>query len=187
MSKLTITPLRLKGTYLIETNPFKDTRGVFARFFCKTEMEQLLDGKQIVNINFSKNCRKGAVRGLHYQLPPFAELKMPRCIKGKVLDVFVDVRKNSPTFLQWDTVELSEENMKMVVVPEGFAHGFQSLQDNSEIVYLTTQHFSSEYERGLNINDPSLNIKLPLTITDLSDRDSKHPFLTDIAFEGVIL
>ncbi len=187
MNKLKITPLRLHGTYLIETNPFKDTRGVFARFFCQKEMENLLEGKQVVNVNYSKNFRKGAVRGLHYQLKPFAELKMPRCIKGRVLDVFVDVRRNSPTFLEWDAIELSEQNMRMIVVPEGFAHGFQSLEDNSELMYLSTQFFSSEYERALNIKDPLLDIRLPLSITDLSERDSNHPFLEDLNFEGIIV
>lgn len=187
MGKLIISPLRLEGTYVIETNPFKDSRGIFARFFCQKEMEELLSGRQIVNANFSKNFRKGAVRGLHYQILPYAEMKMPRCIKGSVLDIFVDVRRNSPTFLQWDSVELSAENMKMVVIPEGFAHGFQSLEDNSEIMYLTTQFFSGENENALNIKDPRLDIKLPLSIMDLSIRDNNHPLIDDIKFEGILI
>ena len=187
MKKLKISPLRLNGTYVIETNPFKDSRGIFARFFCQKEMEELLLGKQIINVNFSKNYKKGAVRGLHYQKSPYAEMKMPRCIKGRVLDIFVDVRRNSPTFLHWDSVELSPENMKMVLIPEGFAHGFQSLEDNSEIIYLSTQFFSGENESALNINDPRLDIKLPLSITDISIRDNNHPLIDDIKFEGIII
>lgn len=187
MNKLTITPLRLQGTYLVETNPFEDARGIFARFFCQKEMEKLLQGKQIVNVNYSKNYRKGAIRGLHFQLPPYSELKMPRCIKGKVLDLFVDVRKHSPTFLEWDAVELSEQNMRMVVVPEGFAHGFQSLEDDSELMYLSTQFFSGEYERALNIKDPRLSIELPMDISDISERDSNHPFINDSNFKGIVV
>ncbi len=187
MGKLKISPLRLNGTYVIETNPFEDSRGIFARFFCQKEMEELLEGKQIVNANFSKNYKKGAVRGLHYQSSPYAEMKMPRCIKGRVLDIFVDVRRDSPTFLQWDTIELTSENMKMVVIPEGFAHGFQSLEDDSEIMYLTTQFFSGEYEGALNIKDPRLNINLPLPISDISSRDNIHPFIEDTGFKGIII
>ena len=187
MKKLKISPLRLEGTYIVETIPFEDSRGMFARFFCQKEMEELLLGKQIVNANFSKNNQKGAIRGLHFQKEAYAEMKMPRCIKGRILDIFVDVRRNSPTFLQWDSVELSAENMKMVVIPEGFAHGFQSLEDNSEIMYLSTQFFSSENEGALNIRDPKLNIKLPLPITDISNRDKNHPLIDDVKFEGIII
>ncbi|MFO8162962.1 MAG: dTDP-4-dehydrorhamnose 3,5-epimerase family protein [Desulfatiglandales bacterium] len=187
MDKLKISPLKLSGTYIIETLPFKDDRGVFARFFCQKEMGNILLDRQIVNVNFSKNYKKGAVRGLHYQLSPFAEMKMPRCIKGRVVDVFVDVRKDSPTFLQWDSIELSDEDMKMLVIPEGFAHGFQSLEDDSELMYLTTQFFSKELERALNIKDPRLNINLPIEITDMSDRDKSHPFIDNINFEGIIV
>jgi dTDP-4-dehydrorhamnose 3,5-epimerase len=187
MNKLKISPLKLRGTYIIETIPFEDDRGIFARFYCHNEMGDILLDRQIVNANFSRNYKKGAVRGLHFQLSPFAEMKMPRCIKGRVVDVFVDVRKNSPTFLQWDSVELSAENMRMLVIPEGFAHGFQSLEDDTELMYLTTQFFSKDYERALNINDPKLNISLPIAISDISDRDKNHPFICDTNFEGIIV
>lgn len=185
MNKLDIKPLKLNGTFAIETNLFEDERGVFARLFCQKEMSEILADRHIVNVNFSKNFRAGAVRGLHYQMKPFAEMKMPRCIKGRVLDIFVDIRKESSTFLHWDAIELSAENMKMLVIPEGFAHGFQSLEDNSEIVYLSTQYFSEEYERALNINDPKLNITLPIEITDISNRDLIHPFIATTKFKGI--
>ena len=148
--------------------------------------------KTLLFVSFLMLCvftygQKGSVRGLHYQKPPFAEMKMVRCIKGKVLDVFVDIRKDSPAFLQWDSVELSGENMKMVVIPEGFAHGFQTLEEDSEIIYLTSQYFSGEYEDALNFNDPKLGIKLPLGMTDMSEKDKNHPFIEEIDFNGIII
>ena len=125
------------------------------------------------------------MRGLHYQNPPFAEMKMPRCISGKVLDIFVDIRENSKTFLKWESIVLSEENQKMLIIPEGFAHGIQSLEDNSQILYLSTEHFYSEYEDALNIKDPYLNIKLPIPISDISEKDDKHDFLDLSKFKGI--
>ena len=112
-------------------------------------------------------------------------MKMPRCIRGKVLDVFVDIRKNSNTFLKWDSVVLSEENQKMLIIPEGFAHGIQSLEDNSQILYLSTEHFDSKYEDALNIKDPHFNITLPMPISDISEKDDKHDFLDLSKFKGI--
>ena len=185
MKKLKITKLRLEGTYVVEPNPFVDTRGVFSRYFCKRELKKIINDREIVNINYSKNYKKGAVRGLHYQIPPYSEMKMPRCISGKVLDIFVDIRKNSKTFLKSDSVILSEENQKMLIIPEGFAHGIQSLEDNSQILYLSTEYFYGEYELALNIKDPNLKIKLPLTISEISEKDNQHKFLDLSKFEGV--
>lgn len=185
MNKLNITPLKLEGTFIVESNSFNDSRGVFSRYFCKEELKTILNGKDIVNVNFSKNYRKGAIRGLHYQEMPYGEIKMPRCIKGKILDVFVDVRKESKTFLQWDSVELSAENQKMVIIPQGFAHGFQSLEDDSEIIYLSTEHFYGDHEFALNIKDPLIGINLPLPISDISERDMNHSFLDLSTFTGV--
>lgn len=177
--KLKIKPLKLKGTFLIESNSFKDHRGVFARFFCQNEMKEVVGERQIMNVNFSKTIREGSFRGLHYQKPPFAEMKMVRCIRGNVKDFFVDIRADSETFLKWDSVELSADEMNMVVIPEGFAHGFQALEDNSEIIYLTSQFYSAEHEGALNVNDPELAIELPLKISDISDKDKNHPFVDD--------
>ncbi len=185
MSKLKVTKLKLEGTYIIESNPFSDNRGVFSRYFCKNELKDIMQNREILNINYSKNYKKGAIRGLHYQKPPFAETKMPRCIRGKILDIFVDVRENSKTFLQWDSVILSEENQKMLFLPEGFAHGIQSLEDNSQILYLSTQYFYSEHEEALNIKDPQLNVNLPIPITDISEKDSNHGFIDLTKFKGV--
>jgi len=185
MNKLKITPLKLEGTYIVESNSFKDSRGVFSRYFCRKELEKILNGKDIVNVNFSKNYRKGAIRGLHYQEMPFAEIKLLRCIKGSILDVFVDLRQGSKTFLQWDSVEISAENQKMVVIPEGFAHGFQSLEDDSEIIYLSTEHFLPNHEHALNIKDPLIGIELPLPISDISERDMNHNLIDLSTFLAV--
>ena len=185
MNKLNISSLKLEGTFIVESNSFSDSRGIFSRYFCKEELKKILNGKDIVNVNFSKNYRKGAIRGLHYQQMPYAEIKMPRCIKGKILDVFVDVRQGSKTFLQWDSVELSAENQKMVIIPQGFAHGFQSLEDDSEIIYLSTEHFYGDHEFAINIKDPIIGINLPLPITDISERDINHSFLDLSTFKGV--
>ena len=187
MSNLKIRELALKGSYEIISKPFVDERGMFARFFCSNELKDILQGKKIVNVNFSQNINKGAIRGLHFQPQPYAEIKMPRCIKGKILDIIVDVRKDSPTFLKSISVELSAKNMKMLFVPEGFAHGFQSLENDSQIIYFTTQFFSSGTEMALNIKDPRLGIKLPIPITQMSDRDLKTPFINEQKFKGITL
>lgn len=185
MNKLNIIPLKIEGTFIIESNSFYDSRGIFSRYFCKDELKKFLNGNEIVNVNFSKNFRKGAIRGLHYQEMPYGEIKMPRCIRGKILDIFVDIREGSKTFLQWDSVELSAENQKMLIIPEGFAHGFQSLEDNSEIIYLSTEHFYADHEFAINIKDPLIGIKLPLPISDISKRDMNHDFLDLSTFKGV--
>ena len=185
MSDLIITPLKLDGTYVIESNGHKDKRGYFSRYYSKRDLQKILNEKEILNINFSQNFKKGVFRGLHYQKPPYCEIKMPRCIKGKILDIFVDLRENSKTFLEWDSIVLSEENQKMLFIPEGFAHGFQSLDDNSQILYLTTEYFFQEYEDALNIKDPLLKIKLPLPISDISEKDMQHEFIDISKFKGI--
>lgn len=187
MSNLKITELSMKGAYEIVSSPFVDERGMFARFFCSNELKDILNGKTIVNINFSQNINKGAVRGLHFQPQPYAEIKMPRCIKGKILDIIVDVRKDSPTFLQSASIELSPENMKMLYIPEGFAHGFQSLENDSQIIYFTTQFFSNGTEMALNIKDPKLDIKLPLPISQISERDTQTQFIDNLKFIGITI
>lgn len=184
MGKLTINKTPIEGLYVVDTAAFIDNRGAFARWFCESELSEIIGNRHIKNVNFSKTIKKGSVRGLHFQRPPHAEMKLIRCINGKILDVVVDIRAGSPTFLQHYAVELSAENMKMFLIPEGFAHGFQSLEDNSEIMYLVTEFYSSEYEGGLRYNDPKLGIKLPLDIADISEKDSKHG-LIDSDFDGL--
>ena len=184
MGKLNITKTPFEGLYVVETDAFLDYRGAFARWFCEGEMKEILGNRHIKNVNFSRTVKKGSIRGIHFQKPPYAEMKMVRCIRGKILDVVVDIRKDSPTYLQHYVVELSAENMKLFVIPEGFAHAFQSLEDNSEIMYLVTEFYSPEAEAGLRFSDPSLSINWPLDITDISAKDATHPLVAD-GFEAL--
>lgn len=169
----------LKGCYVIVTTPFTDQRGIFARFFCESELAQVIEDRKIVNVNFSRTLKRGAIRGMHFQRFPDAEMKFVRCVKGKVFDVAVDLRKESPTYLQWYGVELSAENMNMFAIPEGFAHGFQALEDDVEIMYLVTAFYSPSCEGGLNHADPQIDIHWPLPITDVSEKDLHHPYIRD--------
>jgi len=170
---------QLKGCYVIKTTPFTDQRGLFARFFCERELAQVIGDRKIVNVNFSQTLKKGSIRGMHFQRFPDAEMKFVRCIRGKIFDVAVDLRKDSPTYLHWYGVELSAENMNMLAVPEGFAHGFQALEDNVEIMYMVTAFYSPSCEGGLNHADPQIDIHWPLPITDISEKDLRHPYIHD--------
>ena len=181
-----IIKISFKDAYIIEPEPFKDDRGLFARVFCQNELESILNGKRIVQINHSLTHQKGAIRGMHFQRPPMAEIKMVRCICGSVFDVIIDLRKGSPSFLKWHGEILSSENMKMMYIPEGFAHGFQTLQPNSELLYLHTEFYSPEHEDGVCYNDPKIGIKWPLEVTEISDKDKRYPFLTQ-DFGGIQL
>ena len=184
MGKLSIHTTPLEGLYVVETEPFMDHRGAFARWFCEAELAEVIDTRRIKNVNFSRTVKAGSIRGMHFQRPPHAEMKMVRCIRGKILDVVVDIRKDSPTFLQHYGVELSAENMRLFVIPEGFAHGFQSLEDDCEIMYLVTEFYSPESEDGLRYNDPALGISWPLAMSDISEKDGKHPLISP-EFDGV--
>jgi dTDP-4-dehydrorhamnose 3,5-epimerase len=174
----------LKGSYTIELTPFTDSRGWFARTWCKNEFQQIGHTKEWVQMNHSFNAKAGAVRGMHYQLPPYTEIKMVRCIAGAVYDVIIDLRKGSETFLQWFGTELSAKNKTMLYIPEGFAHGFQTLADDTELIYQHTDFFTPGAEAGIQYNDPMLNIKWPLEPTEISDRDKWHPLLND-NFTGI--
>lgn len=167
----------LKGAYTIDLQPFRDERGLFARTYCQKEFEAIGHHKEFVQFNHSHTRHKGTLRGMHYQRPPHAETKLIRCIKGKVYDVIIDLRKDSPTFLKYLGVELSAQNMRMIYVPEGFAHGFQTLEDDTELIYHHTAFYVPEAEGGVRYNDPLINIKWPLPPTVLSEKDQKYPFL----------
>ena len=179
-----ITPLPLKDSYLIVPDPFKDNRGQFARIFCKKEMSAAGLTKNIVQVNHSLTVQKGVVRGMHFQYPPKAEIKMVKCLNGEVFDVIVDLRKDSPTFLKWHGEILSEANMKMIYIPEGFAHGFQTMEKNCKLLYFHTEFYNSGFEGSVRYNDPLINISWPLEITDISSKDRKHPLLAD-DFSGI--
>jgi dTDP-4-dehydrorhamnose 3,5-epimerase len=177
-------PAPLPGIYIIELQPVSDSRGWFARTFCKNEFAEIGHTKEWVQMNHSHTNRKGAIRGMHYQLPPFSEIKMVRCIAGAVLDVVIDVRKDSATFLQWTAVELTAANKRMIYIPEGFAHGFQTLEDDSELIYNHSSFYTPGAEGGIRYNDPLVNINWPLPVTDISDRDLSHPLLND-SYKGI--
>ncbi|MEM7510831.1 MAG: dTDP-4-dehydrorhamnose 3,5-epimerase [Bacteroidota bacterium] len=178
------TETNLKGAYIIELEPFQDHRGMFARTFCKKEFDAIAHHKEFVQFNHSRTANKGTLRGMHYQKPPFAEIKLIRCIRGAVYDVIIDVRKNSPTFLKYIGVELTEENQKMIYVPEGFAHGFQTMTDDAELLYKHTAYYTPGSEGGLRYDEPNVNIAWPLDPIDLSKRDIEAEYLTE-AFDGI--
>ena len=171
---------------VVQSTPHHDARGAFTRLFCARELTSLLGGRQIAQINQSATTRTGAVRGLHFQYPPHAEMKMVRCLRGRVWDVAVDLRSGSPTFLQWHAQELTPEDSQMMLIPEGFAHGFQTLEPASELLYLHTAFYDQPSEAGLRHDDPRLAITWPLPPQDLSSRDLTHPLLDD-DFTGVEL
>lgn len=175
---------RIEGVYIVELKLLEDERGGFARTFCKNEFEKIGHTKEFVQMNQSWNLQKGTVRGMHYQVPPYREVKVVRCVRGKVLDVVVDIRKGSPTFLQHLAVELSEENKFALYIPEGFAHGFQTLEDNTELIYMHTEYFTPNADRGLNYADPQLAIRWPLPVSKISEKDKNHSYM-DSQFEGI--
>jgi dTDP-4-dehydrorhamnose 3,5-epimerase len=171
--KFTETPLR--GAYVIDLEYRADERGWFARFFCQREFEQHGLCHDVVQINNSLNKFKHTLRGLHYQLPPKAEDKIVRCVRGALLDVIVDLRTESPTFLQHFFVELTADNRRMLYVPKRFATGVFTLEDNTEALYMTTEFYSPEHERGLRYNDLKLGIRWPSEPAVISEKDQKHP------------
>jgi len=166
--------LRLKNVFEIILNPLRDERGFFMRTFDYQVFLNKNLNSHWVQENHSGTIKKNTLRGLHLQLPPFSETKLIRCIKGKVFDVFVDLRKDSATFGQWDSVELSEDNYKMILIPKGFAHGFYTLSDNCEVTYKVDNYYSPSHEIGLLWDDPDLGIKWPGRNPLLSEKDRQN-------------
>lgn len=177
-------PTPLPGAFVVIPEPIRDERGGFARTFCTHEFEKIGFTGSIAQINQSFTAAQGTVRGLHYQLPPHAETKLVRCLRGSAYDVIVDIRSGSPTFLQWFTCTLTPHNMLAMYIPKGFAHGFQALEDNTELLYLHSTHYSPGHEGGLRHDDPALQIPWPLPVTVVSDRDRKH-YVISKEFAGV--
>jgi len=178
------SPTPLSGSFSIDLNPFSDERGWFARYFCKNEFKEIGHDAEWVQMNHSFTKQVGSVRGMHYQEGEYKEIKLVRCIAGKVYDVIIDIRKDSPTFLKWFGIELSAENKKMLYIPAGFAHGFQCLSDNCELLYHHSAFYTPGRETGISYNDPSVNIEWPIEITVISERDKNHPFITN-NFKGI--
>lgn len=181
---MNITPLKFAGAAVVSTEPRQDERGSFARWFCRHELAELLDGREIININYSRTESAGAIRGMHYQRRPALEMKLVRCMRGEVYDVMVDLRANSPTFLQWHAERLSPQAMNMLLIPEGVAHGYQVLEPGSELLYLHTSAYAPEHEGGVRYDDPAIGIDWPLPPALVSDRDRSHPLL-DASFGGL--
>jgi dTDP-4-dehydrorhamnose 3,5-epimerase len=169
---------------VIERQRLTDHRGYFSRFFCAEELLAVGFALPIAQINDTLTLQRGAVRGLHFQHPPHAEDKLVSCLRGEVFDVAVDLRFGSDTFLKWHAEILSADNCKSLLIPQGFAHGFQALSDNCELLYLHSRAYVPGAEAALNVRDPALNINWPLTFTDISDRDSGHPQITR-SFTGI--
>lgn len=178
------TETSLKGSYIIDLEPLADERGWFARTYCKNEFNAIGHTKEWVQLNHSFTRQKGTIRGMHYQLPPFSEIKLVRCIAGAVYDVIIDVRKGSPTFLNYFGAELSATNKKMIYIPEGFAHGFQALTDDCELIYHHSQFYAPGVETGIKYDEPTINIEWPLPVQIISARDNSHP-LIDVNFKGL--
>lgn len=176
----------LLGLKVIQRKRIEDSRGFLSRFFCANEFNAYGFNKPVSQINHTLTRQKGAVRGLHYQQPPHAEIKLVSCLKGEVFDVAVDLRKDSPTFLHWHGELLSDNNQRSLLIPEGFAHGFQTLTEDCELLYLHSAPYVKEAEAALNVTDPKLDIAWPLDITELSERDRSHPMLK-LDFEGIVL
>ena len=165
----------LKGAYIIEVEKLRDDRGFFGRLWCESEIKEIGLNPNLVQSNVSFNLKKGTLRGMHFQKKPFQETKLVRCTRGSVYDVIIDIRPDSPTFKKWIGVKLSSDNYKMIYVPEGFAHGFLTLEDNSEVYYLVTEEYHKNAEGGIKWNDPEINIKWPLEVSEISERDKEHP------------
>ena len=179
-------PTPLEGLYVAERRPTTDHRGFFCRFFCAVEFQSAGLIKPVIQINHTYTVNKGAVRGLHFQCPPYAEVKIVRCLRGEVFDVAVDIRKGSPTFLQWHGEILSAENGRSLLIPEGFAHGFQTLTEDCELIYLHSAPYCAQAEGALHVNDPRLDVAWSIPVTDISERDRSHPFLQS-NFDGIAL
>lgn len=173
--KISSTPIA--DLVVVDTTPFVDHRGEFSRHFCVQELAPILGERHIVQINHSVTRTVGALRGLHFQRPPHAEMKLVRCLRGRIRDVAVDLRPGSPTYLRWHAEELSAANRRMLAIPEGFAHGFQALEPDSEILYLVTAPYNPGSEGGLRHDDPAVAITWPIPVTDISARDQAWPSL----------
>lgn len=186
MARFEFIPTPLEGLHVVQRQVLRDERGFLSRFYCADEFRSAGITKPIAQINHTMTRQKGAVRGLHFQHPPHAETKIVSCLHGEIWDIAVDLRYNSPTFLQWHGEILSAENRKSMLIPEGYAHGFQTLTPDCELIYLHTEAYHPEAEDGLQVTDPRLNINWQLPISELSPRDHNHPLIKS-DFQGIVL
>jgi dTDP-4-dehydrorhamnose 3,5-epimerase len=184
VNRFTITDLPLAGLKLVQRQRLGDARGFLSRLFCADELVAAGCIKPVIQINHTYTAKRGTVRGMHFQHAPHAEMKLINCIRGEIWDVAVDLRENSPTFLKWHAERLSAENGLALLVPEGFAHGFQALTDDVEMLYCHTMSYNASAEAGVNPQDLMLDIEWPLEITEISMRDQNHPRLNQ-QFSGL--
>lgn len=180
--RVSATPL--PGLVVIETERNADSRGRFERLFCEEAWREVRADLHFVQVNLSTTAHRGTVRGMHFQRAPMAEAKLIRCVQGRVFDVAVDLRPASPTFLRWHAVELSADQPSEVFIPEGFAHGFQALSDNAQLLYFHTRPWTPSCEGGVRHDDPQLAIDWPLPAIHVSERDLGHPMI-DTNFKGL--
>jgi len=176
----------ITGLHILQRKPVGDSRGYLERMFCTSELQSLIAGRRIEQVNHTLTTNRGTVRGLHFQHPPHAEVKFVSCLRGEVFDVAVDLRCGSSTFLCWHAEVLSAGNHRTLVIPEGFAHGFQALSDDCEMLYFHTAPYHREAEGGVNVRDPRIAVSWPLPVGGLSPRDAACPML-DADFAGVVI
>jgi dTDP-4-dehydrorhamnose 3,5-epimerase len=174
---------KLNGAFIIDLERREDNRGFFARAFCQHEFADHGLKPVIAQANIGFNRRRGSVRGMHFQYPPAAETKLVRCTRGAVLDIIVDLRPESPTYLDHVSVELSADNHRAIYVPERFGHGYQVLEDETETSYQVGEFYTPEAEGGLRYDDPALGLTWPLTVTEISEKDAGWPLLAEIELE----
>ncbi len=172
------TDTQLQGAFVIEPEQVEDERGFFARAWCQREFEARGLNPRLVQCSISSNKKKGTLRGMHYQVKPHQEAKLVRCTMGAIYDVIIDIRPDSPTFKRWLALELTAGNRRMLYVPEGFAHGFQTLEDNTEVFYQMSEFYAPECARGVRWNDPAFAIRWPAGGQIISERDQKYPDFT---------
>ena len=184
--KFTFKDTKIEGLKIGKRSNYINNVGSFERLYCKNEFHDVGLDSEIVQINRNITIHAGTLRGLHFQISPYAEDKVITCIKGKVYDVALDLRKGSPTFLNWHGEILSDTNNQSMFIPKGFAHGFLTLSNNCEMLYFHSEFYSQEYERGILYNDPKLNIEWPEEVINLSDKDKKHEPLSK-NFDGIVI
>ena len=175
------TEIKLKGAYIIDVKRLEDERGFFGRSYCQREFEALGLNTNAVQANVSYNKKKATLRGMHMQLAPHEETKLVRCTRGAIYDVIVDLRQDSPTFKQWIGVDLTADSYRMLYVPEGFAHGFITLGDNTDVAYQVTQFYTPGAERGYRWDDPAFNIQWPIEPVIISEKDRAHTPFEEVA------
>lgn len=181
-----ISETSLAGVYVFERKPLVDERGWLERMYASEDLAEVLGSRSIEHVNRTFTRAKATVRGMHYQVPPSAEAKIVSCLRGAVFDVAVDIRRDSPTFVQWHAETLDAENRRSLFIPEGFAHGFQALSEDCELLYFHTAPYDPEAERGIHPQEPMLAIAWPLAVEHLSERDHSHPLLA-ADFDGIVV